>query len=62
MKQNRDPRNKLLDIDGQLIRDKGAKNTQWGRSTLFPNDVGKSRWPHAEKRKWGPILQKLTGS
>lgn len=43
MKQNRDPRNKLLDIDGQLIRDKGAKNTQWGRSTLFPNDVGKSR-------------------
>ena len=35
MKQDREPRNKPTHTYGQLIYDKGGKNTQWRKHSLF---------------------------
>ena len=43
-------------ISGQLILEKSAKNTQWGKLISSINNVGKIGYSHAELWSWTPIL------
>ena len=44
IEQNREPRNKLVHVHGQLICDKGGKKMQWGKKKASSvNGVGKTR-------------------
>ena len=38
-------------IHSLLIYDKGAKNVQWAKDTLFNKWVGKAGQPHVKKKK-----------
>lgn len=53
MEQNSGPRNKPIHTytHGQLIYDKGAKNMQWGKDSVFINGTGKTGQPHVKKMK-----------
>ena len=50
-KQNTEPRNEATHIYGQLINDRGAKNTQWGRERTVSSvdGVEKTEQPHARE-------------
>ena len=36
----------------QMIFDKGANNTQWGRIVYSKNGPGKMKYPHAKEWNW----------
>ena len=49
----------------QLTFDSGVKNTQWGKAVFSISEVGKIRYPHANKLNRTPVLypsQNLTSS
>lgn len=50
MEQNKKLRSKPLAYD-QIIFNKGSKTTQWGRTISSTNDVKKTVYLHAKKRK-----------
>ena len=48
MEQNREPRNKLMPL-WSIIYNKGDKNIQWRKDSLFNNGAGKTRQPHVKQ-------------
>ena len=54
VKENRECRNKPRVYIIQLINNKGAKNIQWGKDSLFNYSVGETRQPHANEAE--PVL------
>ena len=62
MEQNREPTKELI-LYGQLIRDKGGKDIQWGKDSLFNNGFGKTGQLHAKESNWTTLshcVQKIT--
>ena len=51
-----------LSIDGQLIFDKDAKNTQWEKESLFLSGIEKTGRLHAELGSWTTVSHQIQKS